>query len=402
VKKFIKWAAIVLLIGAAVAAGVWVAPKLGGQSEPTAAAAPAKEVRLPVVLSEVREMTFEDRLEVSGNVEAKETAVVSARIPGVLDEIFVDEGDAVTAGETKLFQTDKIKLTRALESAEQQVEVAVAAVRARAATVARIQADLAKVQLDYDRYKRLYERDKAVTRSAWEAQESHLKQVQAGLAEAKAGLELARAQERQANSARAISAKDLADSLVVAPISGKVSQRLLEPGEMAGAGTPVLRVEDPSVVELVGFLPESCYAKVVEGRTVLRARCGAVDVGEAVVTTKAPTIHPRLRTFEVKALVPSPPSGVVPGARVDLTVILARRVGLGVPRVALVRRAGGRAVFTVAEGKARMVPVTAGLEMDGWVEAQGEGLTAESRIVCMGQDRLNDAAAVTEVKEGAE
>ena len=399
-KKFIKWVTIVLLIGAAIAAGVWVAPKLRGQAEPMAA--PAKDLSLPVALSEVREMTFEDRLKVSGNVEARETAVVSARIPGVLDEIFVDEGDAVTAGETKLFQTDKIKLTRALESAGQQVAVAGAAVRARAATVARIHADLAKVQLDYDRYKRLYDRDKAVTRSALEAQESHLKQVQAGLAEAEAGLELARAQEQQANSARAISAKDLADSLVVAPISGKVSMRLLEPGEMAGAGTPVLRIEDPSVVELVGFLPESCYARVVEGKTILRARCGAVDVGEVVVTTKAPTIHPRLRTFEIKALVKSPPSGVVPGARVDLTVVLARRDALGVPRVSVVRRAGGLAVFAVDSGKARMLPVKAGLEMSGWVEVHGEGLTAESRIVRMGQGRLNDGAAVTEVEEGAE
>ena len=87
--------------------------------------------RLPVVLTPVREMTFEDRICISGNVEARNTALVSARIPGVLDNIFVEEGDTVEVGE-RLFQTNKEKLTQAVEIAEQQVAVASAAVRASA------------------------------------------------------------------------------------------------------------------------------------------------------------------------------------------------------------------------------------------------------------------------------
>jgi HlyD family secretion protein len=171
---------------------------------------------------------------------------------------------------------------------------------------------------------------------------------------------------------------------------------------MAAAGTPVLRIDDLSVVELIGFLPESCYGRVTVGRTVVRARCGDVDLGEVVVTTRCPTIHSKLRTFEVKALVTDPPAGVVPGARVDLTVVLAKRTALGVPRESVVRRGGGRAVFTVVDGVARMRPVTIGLEMDGWIEVRGDGLTADARIVRMGQDRLNDGVPVTEVREETE
>lgn len=398
-------AVVVVVVVAAAVAGI-VAWRYGylqlnqGAEPTTEDKAPAQGVS--VVLSPVREMVFEDRLHISGNVEAKNTALVSARIPGALDDVYVDEGDTVKAGTTKLFQTDKIKLSRARESAGQQVAVAAAAVRARQATVERINADLAKVQIDYDRYKRLYQQDHAVTKSAFETQESHLKQVRAGLTEAKAGLELARAQEDQAKSSLAIVQKDLSDSLVLAPISGKVSKRMLEPGEMAGAGTPVLRVDDLSVVELVAYLPEAYYARVQEGSTVIRARASGVDIGEMVVTTKIPTIHPRLRTFEIKMLLKDPPAGVVPGGRVELVVVLDKRKALGVPRQAVVRRGKGLAVFTAADGVAHMLAVQTGLEMDGLVEVSGDGLTAGMSIVRMGQDRLNDAMGIIEVKEDAE
>ena len=49
--------------------------------------------------------------------------------------------------------------------------------------------------------------------------------------------------------------KDLRDALVYAPISGVVSKRYKEPGEMGGAGQPVIRLEDPAVVEAVALLP---------------------------------------------------------------------------------------------------------------------------------------------------
>jgi len=401
--KVVLTAAIVVVVVAAAGGGIWGSGYL--DAKPGQKPFTEKKVlaqRVPVVVTPVREMVFEKRIEVSGNVEAKNTALVSARIPGALDDVYVDEGDSVEAGTTKLFQTDKIKLSRAREAAGQQVTVAAAAVRARQATVERINADLSKVRIDYHRYKRLYQQDHAVTKSAFETQESHLKQVQAGLTEAKAGLELARAQEDQAKSSLAIAQKDLSDSLVLSPISGEVSKRMLEPGEMAGAGTPVLRVDDLSVVELVAYLPEAYYARVEEGSTVIRARAAGVDIGEVVVTTKVPTIHPRLRTFEIKMLLKDPPAGVVPGGRVELVAVLDKRKGLGVPREAVVRRGKGLAVFSAADGVAHMLAVRTGLEMDGLVEVSGAGLASGMSIVRMGQDRLNDSMGIVEVKEDAE
>lgn len=398
-KKSMKTVIIIGLVAIAVVASTHLFSSRPIRSDSTVAAA---QKGLPVVLTPARKILFEERIEVSGNVEAKNTALISARIPGVLDAIFVDEGDAVEKGQ-KLFQIDKIKLSRAMESAEQQVAVAAASVRARAATVERIEADLAKVQVDFERYKRLYKQNRAVAKSDLEAQESHLKQVQAALTEAEAGLELARAQEEQAKSNLAIARKDLADSLVVSPITGKVSQRLLEPGEMAEKkGTAVLRIVDLTILELSAYLPEEYYARVVEGETIVRAGSGSIDMGELTVTTKSPTIDPKLRTFEIKAVLRDPPNGIVPGARADIAVVLQKRTGLGIPRESVLWRGQERVFFTVIEGKAHMLSVATGLESDGWVEVQGDGLIPNMPIVRMGQERLNDGMAVVEVKEDVE
>jgi len=402
VKKIFKKLLVILLVLGALGAAVGGFIYARRHRQANAATPPAADRRVAVVCTEIRKITFEDQIAISGNIEAKNTALVSARIPGVLDEIYVDEGDRVVAGKTRLFQTDKLKLTKAVESADQQVAVSAAVVRARQATVTRIKADLAKVKIDHDRYKRLYERDRAVTRNALEVQVSRLEQTLAALAEAQAGVDLAERQNQQASSALAIARKDLADSLVTAPIGGKVSRRMLEPGEMADAGTPVMRIDDLSTIEIAAFLPEAFYARIVPGKTLLRAKVGAVEIPPAPITYKSPTIHPKLRTFEIKVIPHEAPQGVVPGAMADVIVILERREGLGAPRRSIQRRRGGLAIFTTENGTARLRPVKTGLENDGWVEISGRGLSEGMPVVRMGQEQLNDAMTVNEVKGGDE
>lgn len=356
---------------------------------------------VPVVISELRSTLFKEEATVSGSVAAVRSALVSARIPGTIDEIYVDEGDVVTAGASRLFQTDDVKLKRGAEIAEHQVKVAMATVSARRATVARVEANVEKIRMDLKRYQRLHEQG-AITQNALEIQETRMKSATAELAEAKAGLELARTQEMQARSNLAISVKDLSDALVVAPISGTVSRRMLEPGEMASPGTPVIRIDDLSLVEISAFLPENLYARVLPEKTRLSAVVQSVRIEEAPVAVKNPVIHAKLRSFEIQARLQDPPKGVVPGAMADVTVLLQERQGLGAPREAVLQRRQGPVIFTVADGRARMLPVQTGLETNGWIEITGEEIAEGMPVVRMGQEQLNDGAAVRMVREGGE
>ena len=357
--------------------------------------------RIPVVLTPAKTMTFEDRVVVAGSIEAKQFALVSARIPGTLDTVYVDEGDSVEAGKTKLFQTDSLKLSKALAMAEQVLSVAECSVNEKEASLEQVQADKEQAEVDMKRYQDLFQ-DKAVPKQLVEHQESKFKQALAMIKHAEALLALEKNKLEQDRLSLTMAEKDLADSLVLAPISGHVSKRFKEPGEMAGAGTPVLRIEDLSVVEISAYLPEQYYARVVAGQTEMRVRVAGTDLGTRPVTYKSPTVDPKLRTFEVGGTVESPPTGLVPGCLAKITIVMDGRSGVGVPTVAVQRRGGGSVVFAVDGEQARMIQVETGREMDGWTEIATGELPAGTPVITMGQHLVEDGTPVSLVKEASQ
>jgi len=352
-----------------------------------------------VSVTQARIMLFEEVVETSGNVETKNYALVSTRIPGTIDDVYVREGDHVTAGKTRLFQTDKIKVTQGVEIAKQSVAVAEAGLKARKATVERVQADFDKAQTDYERYKRLYENDEAVTQNAFESQESRFKQLKAALDEARAAAELSQSQLEQAQGNLIISSKDLSDSLVIAPISGYISIRYKEPGEMAGSGASVVRIDDTSTLEISAYLPAEYYPRISTGETKMDVTIDGIDAGELPLSYKSPTIDNKLRNFEIKATLSDLPQGVTSGAMAKIRVVIARRYAVGVPRQSIILKADGNVLFLADEGDATMVQVEKGLETDGWVEIKSDKIIEGQSIITMGQDRLKDGDTISITKE---
>jgi len=348
---------------------------------------------IPVVVVPVAERTFQQRVSVAGNVEAKEKATVAARISGVLDAIFVEEGDSVKAGDTALFQTDSIKLTEAVEIAMRQNEVTQSAVREREANLEKVLADLVKAEMDFQRFRRLYEDHQAVTLHAYEVQESRYQQLLAGKVQAQEGVTLARKQMEQAEHHLTMAKKDLADSLVLSPMHGVVVRRMKEPGELAAAGVPVLHIEDPSLVKISCFLPGEHYGRVYVDETLMTCSLGDQMLREKV-SYVSPVIHPGLRTFEVRAQTDSPLPGMVPGAMVQIEMILTERVGLAVPEACIQTRRGQAVVFTVQEDRAVEVPVRTGLTGDGYIEILDASLSKGDEVVSLGQFLLEDGKAV--------
>lgn len=369
----------------------------GASTRDAASQASTKQTSVAVTLA--KKIPFEEVVETSGNVETKNYALVSARTSGTIDEIYVREGDRVTGGKTRLFQIDKVKATQDVEIAKDAVSVADAGLKARKATVARVQADFEKAEIDYERYKRLYKDDEAVTQNAFEAQESRFKQLKAALDEAKAAAELSQSQLEQAQSSLIIKSKDLADSLVMAPISGYISIRYREPGEMAGAGTPLVRIDDTSTLEISAYLPAEYYARVSTGTSKMNVSVDGIDVGELPVSYRSPTIDNKLRNFEVKSILKDPREGITSGAMAKIRVVMDRRDAVGVPRQAIIKRADGSVVFVAEGAKAKMIQIEKGLETDGWVEIKSDKVKEGQSVISMGQDRLKDGESISITKE---
>ena len=354
--------------------------------------------RVSVVVTPIRTMVFEDQVIVSGNIESKDNALVSTRISGTLEAIYVDEGDLVQAGKTKLFLTDSLKQTKALEIARHDLAVAKCSLREVQARCEQAQAKFDLDSTDLKRYTDLAEKGVA-TPHELESYKSQFLQSQAGLKHTKALVDLAKAQLSKSESRLDMAEKDLADTLVIAPITGRVSERLREPGEMAGTGIAVLRIEDLKTLEVSAYLPAEYYGRINTGQTEMHVKVGNVDLGKLKVSYKSPTVEPKLRTFEVKCIISKPQAEVVPGNLADVTIVLATRKGLGVPSEAIQERGGKDVIFTINNNYAHKVEINPGLQTNGWTEILGSDISPEADVVTMGQYYLDEGSAVSVVGE---
>lgn len=358
-----------------------------------------EENNAAVVVTPAKKMVFEDRIETSGNIETRNFSIVSARTPGIIDSIYVREGDQVIAGKTGLFQIDKVKSRQAIDIAKHAVSVSEFRRRAKVATVKRIEADYNKAKADYERFKRLYNNDNAVTKNALESQESRYIQTKAAFDEVKAMADLSEKELDQEKARLVMAEKDYENSMGISPINGYVSSRFKEPGEMVGAGNPIVRIDDLSVLEVSAYLPAAYYQKVLKEETKMNITVGNINIGELPVIYKSPVIDSRLRNFEIKALVKNPPEGITSGAIAGIKVILSTHEGTGVPRHAVLKKLSGTNIFIADKGRAKMIPVETGLENDGWIEITSKDVHAGMSVVTMGQDRLSDGSPLSILRE---
>ncbi len=391
-KRLLPIVAALLLAGGVLAGRHFFAGGVGIAATDSDATATASR-RYAVRVTPAARHSFERTVLLQGNVEAKRYAGIPARVFGTLDAVFVDEGDRVVKGETKLFQVDHVNLERVVLVAQQDLSVARCGLRESEANQERVAADFRKAVLDYERFKRLFEKD-AVTEDALEQQQSRYEQILALKKHAAAVVDLAQERGRQAAIAVEIAQKNLSDSIVLAPIDGVVTERNQEPGEMAQPGGIVLRVEDLSTLEAVAFLPAQYFGTVRLAETEMEIHGPEGMLGAYPVSYKSPVIDKALRTFEVRCLLDDAAGALAPGAMVDVALAFERHEGLGVPRDAVLERAGQSVVFVVEEARARMVPVRAGAASKGWIEIDESALEAGAMVVSAGQYMLNDGASV--------
>lgn len=357
----------------------------------------SKEIPVRVRAAMPEKRTFHHLLYVQGNVATKNYADVAARTPGALDELFADEGAVVKEGDP-LFQVDRVELSNRVAIAWQDMNVSHAALTEANAAQAEAEASYAKVNRDYKRYKVLFEEERTVAPDVFERAALANTQAEAGLTRAKAAVALAEAQVRQTESSFRIAEKYLADSLVRAPFDGAVAVRYVKPGEYVSAGRPVVRVEDPHILEISAFVSEAYFGMVKQDETKGEVRVRKQSAGKSVVYYKSATVNAQSRTFEVKMDIEG--SAILTGGMLSTVALeLETREGIGVPSPAVSFRAGKPCVFVVRDGRAVQQEIKMGIVDGTWTELLDADTLAKEQIIVEGQAFLNDGTAVTLVEE---
>ncbi|MEQ8524553.1 efflux RND transporter periplasmic adaptor subunit [Gracilimonas sp.] len=187
----------------------------------------------------------------SGNVKSENQVSLYPEISGVVEQVFVKNGDYVEKG-TKLVQLNTDVLEKQLQQAE-------AGLKINSAQVKQAKAQLAEVQSEYRRTKQLEEKDLT--------SQLEVEQIEAQLMSAEADVELAEAQLEQAKSLVAERKDELNKAVIRAPISGTVGQRNAEIGMQASQNSQLFLIGDLSKLKIEIVLTENMLNRIQVGQS---------------------------------------------------------------------------------------------------------------------------------------
>jgi len=345
----------------------------------TPGAAEILPVDVPVVTATVGDI--EAALEISGTLAPRSRVPVKPRLPGSLDRVLVDIGDAVREGQV-IATVDRREI-------DAQADAAAAAVAVAKAALESAEASLANAVLERDRARVLFEKgalprqrlDGAETAHRASAAQRDL--ATANLAQTEASLRRAREVQR--------------DATVTAPVTGFIVERNYDAGAIPG-DRPVVVVADLRQLKLEAGVSEMQAGRLrvgMKARVEVQARPGESFEGDLAAI--APEVDERNRHFRIEVRVPNDGRGLLSGMYATARIVESSEAGaVLVPREAIATRDGQRVALRVQDGAVTAVAVTEGLS-DGMRVQVLKGVRAGDTLVVDARRQLAPGAKVRPV-----
>ena len=355
-------------------------PSTTAEAAPETTAATPERVDVPISTATIG--TVEASLEISGTLAPRTRVGIKPKLPGTLERVLVDIGDAVTAGQT-LATIDRREI-------DAQADAAVASVNVAKAALESAEASLANAVLEHDRATNLFEKgalprqrlDGAAT--AHRAGTAQRDLAAANLAQAEAALR--RAHEVQSNAT------------ITSPVTGFVVERNYDAGAIPG-DKPVFVVADLRQMKLEAGISELEAGRLKVGlkaRVSVQAKPGETYFGELAAI--APEVDERNRHFMIDVRVPNDGHALLSGMYATARIIEGTAANaIMVPREAVVTKNGKRIVLKVQGDAVSTVEVVEGLG-DGARIQIVKGLSAGDKIVTDARRQIAPGAKVRGVE----
>jgi len=335
---------------------------------------------VPVVVAKVTRSSIPVYLNGLGNVTAFYTVSVKSRVDGQIMKLDFNEGDLVQQGQL-LIEIDPRPYQVQLELAE--------------GTLARDQAMLNNAKLDLQRYQTLLAQD-AIPKQQLDTQTALVAQYEGNIKQDNANI----------NSAKL----NLTYAKVVAPITGVVGLRQVDPGNIVHASDAngMIVITQLQPISVLFTIPEDNLPQVTQ-----KLRAGAhlpVDaynrdnskkIASGTLVTLDNQIDSTTGTSKLKAVFKNTDNALFPQQFVNIRLLVDT---LGnqqvVPNVAIQNGQQGTFVYVVDEdSRVHLKPVQVGITTQTSSQILG-GLSDGDRVVIDGTDRLIEGARVRVRKAG--
>jgi RND family efflux transporter MFP subunit len=298
-----------------------------------------------VKLATVTARQVDQILEYTATVEAEVKNNIAPASPVRIDHIYVEVGDKVSKGQ-KLVQMD-------------------------AASLKQLKLQLDNQEIEFRRLDELYKVG-GVSKSEWDA--------------SKMSLDVKKTSYRNL----------LENTSLLSPISGIITARNYDNGDMYNGNTPVLVVEQIVPVKLLINISENYFSKIKKGSPVkVKFDVFEGEVFNGKISLIYPTINAATRTFPVELVLDNEEMKVRPGMFARVEVNFGSENHVVVPDLAIVKQAGSgdRYVFVYEKGKVRYQKVELGSRMGSEYELIS-GVDNNSQVVVAGHARLVNGTEV--------
>lgn len=314
-----------------------------------------------------------DGIFISGMVSAKQTAMLSTRVMGFVDKIYVKQGEPVKEGQLLLvINSNDLKAKKA------QAQAMVTEAEAAAQNAKR----------DYERYKTLHAQ-KSVSDKELENMDLNQISINAKLQMARQGL----------NEVNAM----LAYTNIRAPFSGIITQRMIDEGSTAAPGMPLLTIEQSGDMDIKASVPENYVQYIKVGDSV------KVDVKslnkriEGTISELSPSSTLTGGQYAVKIAIDSKEkenlrSGMYAGIYISGKVVKQEMKGVWIEKTSVVKREQLTGVYVVGSNNQAMLRwIRLGKEIGEQVEVLS-GLNANDRIIKQADGKLYNGKKVVASK----
>lgn len=372
-------------------------------TERTSAAAPPEPAPVAVRAVEVQSQSIDRFLRVTGSLAADEQAEVAAETAGRVIGTPVERGTRVTAGAVliRVSATEADASLREAEANAAQLEARLGLAAGQAfdplkvPDVLNAKASLDWAEADFARIKALLDQ-KVVSQAEFDQK---LTQVQAARQQYQTAQNGAQQSYRSLQASRArvdLARKSAADTVVRAPFSGIVAERLVGTGDYVSKGMKVATVVriDPVRVELT--VPEQYLSQVKMGQAVrLTVDAYPGETFNARVRFVSPALKTDQRALTVEAVADNADGRLKPG--LFATALLQQpspAPAMLVPAAAVETVAGTSRVYAIAaDRKVEERIVTLGEKVGDRIEVSS-GVKPGERVVANPRGKLADGVRV--------
>lgn len=390
VKKIVIYAVLVVAVIGCATVGK---SKLFSAKEEVTTSAAVSKTSVEVQTAKSEEKNSGDTYKAT--LEAYQQGIITSKTSAKVLSVSIENGQYVNAGDT-IATLDDQDIQNSIKSAQSQLQIYEQQLNSAQVSLEKLQINLDDAKTNYDRQKALFDAS-AISQKDFETAEKTLNIAQADYNSGIAAIETAKASIAAQNVTIENYQDNLENTVIKAPISGVISEKSLNIGQMVSQGSALAKINDISSVYATIQVPQEKINSIKIGQAATVTVEGSDQTINGTVKNIDLAADSTTRVFNCKIAIDNSNKSLYPGVFAKVDLINNEKIEIiTVPINALVGDEGNYSVFINDNGVARKQSVTIG-ETDANSVEITSGIEDGDQIICSNTSTLIDGNEVEAV-----